>query len=65
MPNIMRLLGRMIAGIGGSSLSVGMSFAKYPFTFPEKALTSDWMIMGEDINKTMSRLKDDGTEKRA
>jgi hypothetical protein len=55
MRYILGLIGRMVAGIGACGLTTPVPFSKYPFTFPEKALTADWMASGEDINRKMEK----------
>ena len=55
--SIIQLFGRLLAGIGAAGVSVSMPFKKYPFTFPEKALTADWEMLGYDLQKAISKLE--------
>lgn len=50
-----RVIGRGIAGIGAFASCAGMPFKKYPFTFPEKALTADWKTLGEDMTLALEK----------
>lgn len=43
-----RLLG-FIGGIGSSLALSPVPYVKYPFAYPEKAMTFDWENVGEDI----------------
>ena len=55
MNGLLKILGRFFAGLGSVFVLSPFPYRKYPFTFPEKALTSDWMSLGKDINVVINR----------
>lgn len=54
VPNFIK---RFFAGIGGAMAMNGMPKQRYPFTFPEKALTSDWKSIGKDLQNAIDKHK--------
>ena len=43
------------AGFGSVFNLMPLPYKKYPFTFPEKAMTSDWITLGKDLNKVIEK----------
>ena len=61
MDTLLKILGRFFAGFGSIFVMTPCPYRKYPFTFPEKALTSDWISLGADINMVISKERDENT----
>ena len=59
MKKIIKILIRFFSGFGSIYIANSLPYKKYPFTFPEKSLTSDWILIGKDIQKSIDKATND------